>query len=54
LGDLTQQVSPDTSTTVQTYDSGGNLKTKTDARNKTGTYSYDALNRVTHVEGHWL
>jgi len=28
-------------------DSGGNLKTTTDARGGVGTYSYDALNRVT-------
>ena len=49
LGDLTQQVSPDTGTTGNTYDSGGNLATSTDARSKTGTYSYDALNRVTSL-----
>ncbi len=49
LGDLKQQVSPDTGATNNTYDSGGNLKTSTDARNKTGTYSYDALNRVTSL-----
>lgn len=49
LGDLTQQVSPDTGTTINTYDSGGNLKTSKDARNKTSTYSYDALNRVTQL-----
>ncbi len=35
--------------TNSTYDSGGNLATRTDARNKTGTYSYDALNRVTSI-----
>ncbi len=49
LGDLKQQVSPDTGTTNNTFDSGGNLKTSTDARSKTGTYSYDALNRVTSL-----
>lgn len=49
FGDVTQQVSPDTGTTINTYDSGGNLKTSNDARNKTGTYSYDALNRVTSL-----
>jgi RHS repeat-associated protein len=49
LGDLKQQVSPDTGTTNNTYDTGGNLKTSTDARSKVGTYSYDALNRVTSL-----
>jgi len=34
---------------ARTYDSAGNLKTKTDARNKTGMYSYDAVNRVTQL-----
>ena len=38
-----------TGTTANTYDSGGNLKTSTDARNATATYSYDALNRVTQI-----
>jgi RHS repeat-associated protein len=49
LGDLTQQVSPDTGTTVNTYDSAGNLASSMDARSKTGSYAYDALNRVTSV-----
>jgi RHS repeat-associated protein len=49
LGDLTQQVSPDTGTTTNTYDSGGNVATSTDARTKTGTYGYDSLNRVTSL-----
>ena len=31
------------------YDSGGNLATSTDARNQTGTYSYDAHNGVTQI-----
>ena len=46
LATSTQQVSPDTGTTTNTYDSGGNLKTATDARGALATYSYDALNRV--------
>jgi RHS repeat-associated protein len=50
LGDTTQQVSPDTGTTNQTFDAAGNLKTRQDARNKTVTYSYDALNRMTLVD----
>ena len=46
LGDLIQQTSPDTGVTTNTYDSGGNLKTSTDARNVVTTYTYDKLNRV--------
>lgn len=46
LGDLTQQVSPDTGTTVLTYDEAGHLKTRRDARGKTTTYSYDTLGRL--------
>lgn len=42
-------MSPDTGTTINTYDSGGNLKTSKDARNKTATYSYDALDRTTQI-----
>jgi len=42
-------VSPDTGTTSNTYDSGGNLATATDARSAKATYSYDALNRVTQI-----
>ena len=49
LGDLTQLVSPDTGTAVNTFDSGGNLKTATDARGAVATYAYDALNRVNQV-----
>jgi RHS repeat-associated protein len=33
-----------------TYDSAGNLKTRTDARGITASYSYDALNRLTTVD----
>lgn len=49
LGDQTQLISPDTGTTSQTFDAAGNLKTRTDAKGRTATYSYDALNRVTRV-----
>ena len=49
FSDLTQLVSPDTGTTVYTYDSAGNRATQKDARNKTATYGYDALNRLTTV-----
>ena len=41
------QTSPDTALTTNTYDSGGNLKTSTDARSAITTYNYDVLNRVT-------
>jgi RHS repeat-associated protein len=47
LGDLTQQVSPDTGTTAFTYDAAGNVATQTDARSVVTTYTYDTLNRVT-------
>jgi RHS repeat-associated protein len=50
FGELKIQNSPDTGTTTNTYDSGGNLATSTDARNAISAYSYDALNRVTSVE----
>lgn len=45
-----QQVSPDTSTTTNTYDSAGNLKSTTDGRGALGTYTYDALNRLTGAQ----
>lgn len=49
FGDLLGLSSPDTGTTTSTYDSAGNLKTRTDARNLAATYGYDALDRVTSV-----
>jgi RHS repeat-associated protein len=49
FGDVKTQVSPDTGTTTNTYDSGGNLDTSTDARGAVADYAYDALNRVTSV-----
>ena len=49
FGDLIQQSSPDTGITVNSYDSGGNLATSTDARSQIGTYTYDAQNRVTQI-----
>jgi RHS repeat-associated protein len=50
FGEIVQQVSPDTGTTTNTYDSAGNLKTTTDARGAVGTYTYDAMNRPTQVQ----
>ena len=49
LGDLSRIASPDTGVTQSTFDSGGNLYTRTDARGSTATYFYDALNRMTQV-----
>ena len=49
FGDLTQQVSPDTGTSANSYDSGGNVGVVTDARGATATYAYDALNRATSI-----
>jgi YD repeat-containing protein len=49
LGKLTQQQSPDSGTTASTYDESGLLKTRTDARGKVSTYSYDALDRVARI-----
>ena len=50
LGDQTGLVSPDTGTAAMTFDAAGNLKTRKDARNKTVTYTYDALNRLTRID----
>lgn len=49
FGDLERQESPDTGVTTTTYDEAGNLKTRTDARDITATYGYDALNRLVSV-----
>jgi RHS repeat-associated protein/uncharacterized repeat protein (TIGR02543 family) len=49
LGNLSQQTSPDTGTTLTDHDAAGNLITRTDARGKTATYSYDSLNRVSQI-----
>jgi len=49
LGNLLSLTSPDTGTTQNTYDEAGNLKTRTDARGKIATYSYDSQNRITQV-----
>ena len=49
FGDATQLISPDTGITNVTYDSARNLKTRTDSRGVTATYSYDASNRLTGV-----
>jgi YD repeat-containing protein len=49
LSNLNRQVSPDTGTTVNTFDAAGNLLTQTDAKGQVTTYAYDALNRITSI-----
>ena len=49
FGEVLTLQSQDTGLTTSTYDEAGNLKTRTDARGITETYSYDLLNRVTGV-----
>ncbi|GBL45309.1 PKD domain protein [Sulfuriferula multivorans] len=49
LGDALQQASPDSGTTTRSFDAAGNLKTVTDARGVTASYTYDALNRPSGV-----
>lgn len=50
FGEVLTQASPDTGTTVNTYDTAGNLITRADARNETHSYRYDSLNRLTKME----
>ena len=50
FGETLTLTSPDTGVTANTYDNAGNLKTKTDAKGQTTTYSYDALNRLTQIQ----
>ncbi|WP_404932160.1 RHS repeat protein [Massilia atriviolacea] len=50
LGNQAELGSPDTGVTKSTYDLAGNLKTSTDARGKTSTYTYDAINRLTRID----
>ena len=48
LGEVTAKTDPDAgATTGMTYDAVGNLTQATDARSKTSSYTYDALNRTT-------
>ena len=49
LGNLTEQVSPDTGSSQRTYDNAGNLKSSTDARGIKTNYTYDALNRIIKI-----
>lgn len=45
LGNVRQEVSPDRGTTNLDYDAAGNLLTRTDARGRVETRTWDALNR---------
>jgi YD repeat-containing protein len=47
LGQVTGTTDPDAGATTMTYDPDGNLASATDARSKTISYTYDALNRKT-------
>ena len=49
LGNQLALTSPDSGATNALYDAAGNLKSKTDARVKVTTYSYDPLNRLTTI-----
>ncbi len=47
LSTVTSQTSPDTGVTTRTFDAAGNALTSKDARNRTTTYTYDVLHRLT-------
>ncbi|SHM96323.1 RHS repeat-associated core domain-containing protein [Rhizobacter sp. OV335] len=49
FGDATQLISPDTGITNITYDAARRLKTRTDSRGVTETYTYDLEGRLTSV-----
>ena len=49
FGDATQLISPDTGITNITYDAARRLKTRTDSRGVTDTYTYDLEGRLTSV-----
>lgn len=49
LGNQLRETSPDRGQINKTFDAAGNLKTRTDARGVTVTYSYDAANRLTQI-----
>lgn len=50
LGHVDPLLSPDTGTTTATYDDDGLLKTRTDARGRLFSYTYDDLGRLTRVD----
>lgn len=50
LGNEYAGLSPDTGTTLRTFDADGNLKTSKDARGTTTSYTYDELSRVVRMD----
>ena len=50
LGNTLLTQSDDTGSTTRIYDAAGNVKTETDARGVTVTYTWDALNRLTQKQ----
>jgi RHS repeat-associated protein len=50
FGEQIEQASPDTGTSASPRNAAGNVASATDARNETGDYTYDALNRLTEIE----
>ncbi|HEY1137062.1 MAG TPA: RHS repeat-associated core domain-containing protein [Xanthomonadaceae bacterium] len=48
-GDVLTLTSPDTGITRSTYDDAGRIRTRTDARGITATYTHDVLNRLVSV-----
>lgn len=48
-GDVLTLTSPDTGITRSTYDEAGRIRTRTDARGITATYTHDVLNRLVSV-----
>lgn len=50
LGDEYATISPDTGTTTYSHDDAGNVIGMTDAKAQVFSYSYDALNRLSHVD----
>ena len=49
FGELIEKFSPDTNTNYFTRDIKGNVIQKIDGKNQLSTYTYDVLNRVTHI-----
>ncbi len=49
FGNLLKTISPDTGTTSTIFNEAGNIISRTDAKNNTTTYTYDALNRLRAV-----
>jgi RHS repeat-associated protein len=50
IGDVRATTSPDSGAASATYYPNGLIKTRTDARGKLSTYSYDAMDRLTRID----